>query len=228
LIHAAIRHLILNDPEKKWPGEFGLPINQEDLAGTLMVFSWIILDGLDRLGVQLTAQQKQGYLEIWRVLGRLMGVREELIPSDVPMARDLCNRIQDRQVEICPEGKAMAQALLHLMEQRIPPGPWRSWPTSLMRHFLPPAVADGFEIQGNSLDESLMEHAAQFWVEHGTDRQPADLKPGIVRKFGLVFVQSYVDVELRGQGSPFILPTTLHYGWAKSHMPSLWEQLKRK
>jgi hypothetical protein len=97
-----------------------------------------------------------------------------------------------------------------------------------MRHFLPAAVADGFEIQGNSLEQSLVEHAAEFRAEQGTDQQPLDRQLGVVRKFALVFVQNYVDVELRGQGSPFILPTTLHYGWAKSHMPSLWEQLKRK
>ncbi len=49
LMHAAVRKLAAAAPA--WKPEFGLPVNQEDLAGTLMSFSWIVLDGLDKLGV---------------------------------------------------------------------------------------------------------------------------------------------------------------------------------
>jgi hypothetical protein len=34
-MHAAIRWLLQNDPERSWENELGVPINQEDLAGTL-------------------------------------------------------------------------------------------------------------------------------------------------------------------------------------------------
>src|SRR5687768_16325233 len=37
LMHAAVRHLIRSDPKNPWDvKELGVPINQEDLAGTLM------------------------------------------------------------------------------------------------------------------------------------------------------------------------------------------------
>src|SRR6187549_451702 len=63
LMHAAIRHLILHDPNTRWPADdLGVPINQEDLLGTLMTFTWLILDGLSRLGVRLTPQEQQAYL----------------------------------------------------------------------------------------------------------------------------------------------------------------------
>ena len=47
LMHAAIRHLILTNPQAAWDRqELGTPINQEDLLGTLMTFTWLIIDGL--------------------------------------------------------------------------------------------------------------------------------------------------------------------------------------
>src|SRR5688572_8391504 len=64
LMHASIRHLIQNDPAAPWDvQELGVPINQEDLLGTPMTFTWLILDGLARLGVRLTPQEQQAYLE---------------------------------------------------------------------------------------------------------------------------------------------------------------------
>src|SRR5690606_21151437 len=51
LMHAMVRHLIQHDPEQPWDASLGVPINQEDLAGTLMTFSWLTLDGLAKLGV---------------------------------------------------------------------------------------------------------------------------------------------------------------------------------
>jgi len=52
LMHAAIRHLLLHDPHTPWDtADLGVPINQEDLAGTLMTFSYQILDGLNSSGI---------------------------------------------------------------------------------------------------------------------------------------------------------------------------------
>src|SRR5271163_1133760 len=47
LMHAAVRHLIKARNEKTpgtWNPEWGLPINQEDLAGTRMSFSYVFSD----------------------------------------------------------------------------------------------------------------------------------------------------------------------------------------
>src|SRR5262249_45188084 len=50
LMHAAIRHLVLKDRQRPYdPVAFGLPVNQEDMAGTLMTFSCVTLDALRKL-----------------------------------------------------------------------------------------------------------------------------------------------------------------------------------
>jgi hypothetical protein len=52
LLHAAIRHLVSSSG--RWGvGGDGVPICQEDLAGTLVSFSWIVVDALRKLGVRV-------------------------------------------------------------------------------------------------------------------------------------------------------------------------------
>ena len=79
-MHAAIRHLVKRYPN--WKPEFGLPVNQEDLTGTLMAFDWISLDGLRRIGVDLTQDEWDGYLHCWQIVGHQLGIRDDMIPAD--------------------------------------------------------------------------------------------------------------------------------------------------
>src|SRR3970282_702908 len=55
LIHAAIRQHILHHPKwrERWDMEWGLPINQEDLAGTLMLLSVQTLESFQSFKVAL-------------------------------------------------------------------------------------------------------------------------------------------------------------------------------
>jgi hypothetical protein len=207
--------------------DLGVPINQEDLAGTLMVFTYLIIDGLDRLGISTSSDEQQGYLETWKVIARIMGIQEALIPESVQEAKALCEVIQLRQIQTCPEGKAMNDALLQMMGLHLPPGPWRRWPAALMRHFLPPDVADGFGIPNHALEELILEHADEFRRELDRITGEVDRRLWMVRKFALSCLQCLVSVELGGKRTPFIIPTNLHHGWAQAHRTSLWEQLRR-
>ncbi len=54
LMHAAVRYLIMARNELTpgmWHRDWGMPINQEDLAGTLLAFSYVFSDPMRRLGV---------------------------------------------------------------------------------------------------------------------------------------------------------------------------------
>jgi len=101
---------------------WGLPINQEDLAGTLMSFSWIVLDGLEKLGAALTSDEREAYLHCWKVIGHLLGIRNELLPKNFDSARDLAAAIVRRQFGPSSEGKALTKALVDMMAQVLPRG----------------------------------------------------------------------------------------------------------
>ncbi|MBC8067931.1 MAG: DUF2236 domain-containing protein [Deltaproteobacteria bacterium] len=136
LMHAAIRRLILAKHGEQWLEQFDVPINQEDLAGTLMTFSQIVLDGLERIGAPLTAEMHGSYLYAWSAIGRIMGIREELIPADLAAARVLTDTIKRRQTARSDAGDLMAGALVELMRESIPVGILRGLPATLLRFFL--------------------------------------------------------------------------------------------
>ena len=54
-MHAAVRYQIAT--HGRWNPAWDRPINQEDLAGTLLAFSWVCLDGLRQMGFQLSADK---------------------------------------------------------------------------------------------------------------------------------------------------------------------------
>lgn len=142
LMHAAVRHLLLHTANAPWDiAELGMPINQEDLAGTLMTFSWQIMDGLAQLGLPLSADEQQAYLESWQAVGHLMGVHPTLIPATIADAKILTDTIERRQIAASPEGKALAQALLQMMDHASPRFA-HGIPPAIMRELLPPNVAD--------------------------------------------------------------------------------------
>jgi hypothetical protein len=215
LMHAAVRWLILNNPETPWDPALGVPINQEDLGFTLMTFAYVMLDGLNKLGIDALPEEQQSFLETWKAIGRIMGVREDLMPDDITAAQTLFETVGKRQNDPSPEGKAMTQALLDMLGKYEIPG------AALMRHFLSPELADGFGIKKHSFQEWLIERVASHLTL--VDRMVA----WPIRELALRLVKGFVTAELGGKRTPFVLPTNLNFAWHKDTMPSVWEQLRR-
>ena len=64
LIHAAIRQFLIAEG---WDEQgLGLPINQEDMAMTLMTFSVAVLDGLEQFGIHEPPALQEAYFQTWR------------------------------------------------------------------------------------------------------------------------------------------------------------------
>ena len=73
LIHAHVRQACLESAG--WRTEdWGVPINQADMFGTLLEFSLLMLDGAQRLGFVVNADERKAILALWRYCGHLSGV----------------------------------------------------------------------------------------------------------------------------------------------------------
>ncbi len=198
-LHAAVRQLLLHHPSKSWDIEkLGLPINQEDMAGTLMTFSWVILDGLDKIHISLTAEEKQHYLNAWREVGRQMGVVPELIPATVAEAKDLTETIQARQIARSPEGVAMTKAVLDWMRGQAP-FLFRGFPSVLMRRFLPKPVANDLGVPSWSPDHLLVDLflAILAFADRYMMRTKAHRR--MVRAFSMHVIHAWLGVKLKGK-----------------------------
>lgn len=80
VLHAKIRRSLMqispNNRKNKWNVEKnGVPINQEDMAATLLAFSVNVMLGVEFVaGRPLEEKDQQDYLALWRYLGWLLGV----------------------------------------------------------------------------------------------------------------------------------------------------------
>ncbi len=157
LMHAAVRWMILHHPsvvrvndtapplvesnELIWSTSWGVPINQEDLAGTWLTFTSVVYDAFDASGVDYTEQDITDHLHMWRLVAHHLGVDPRLIPLDRDAAQILRTRIFARQQAPSGAGVAMTAALLAQSRGRMPRMLWPVMP-SAFRHFLGNPVCD--------------------------------------------------------------------------------------
>ena len=142
LMHAAIRHQLRHDAHARWDeGSLGVPINQEDLAGTLLTFSFLAIDGLHRLGANISLEAAEAYFRAWRGVGKVLGVLPEMIPNNLDEAAELKALISRRQFAPSDEGREMTQALIQMLKKNSPPL-MEGIPTGLMRLFIEQEIAD--------------------------------------------------------------------------------------
>jgi hypothetical protein len=97
----------------------GLPINQEDLAFTLLTFGHVIPQGMRALGVKLSNEEYEAFLHCWNVSGYILGVKEDLMAHTLADAEDLFARIQARQAGPSPAGARLTGSLLHVIEEDL-------------------------------------------------------------------------------------------------------------
>jgi ER-bound oxygenase mpaB/B'/Rubber oxygenase, catalytic domain len=136
LMHAAIRHFAKTGPLWKNKIEtWGSPINQEELAGTLLAFSSLALEGMKKLQVEISDSDQEAYLHTWKVIGHLLGIKQELLPENLSVARELWQRIDQRNFLPTPEGQQLAVEHLKFLKDLIPEKSLQGFPNSLM-HFL--------------------------------------------------------------------------------------------
>ncbi|MEN0052555.1 MAG: oxygenase MpaB family protein [Mucilaginibacter sp.] len=109
LIHAAARYYVQKDGN--WDLAWGMPVNQEDMAGTNIAFSLIVIRGLRKLGYTIEPEEQEGFLHLWRVIGCLLGINQELLPSDIHLVRELENAIRTRQFRASEQGQELMRSL---------------------------------------------------------------------------------------------------------------------
>ncbi len=109
LIHAAGRFYLL---KTNWDLTLGVPINQEDMAGTNLSFSLIIIRGLRKMGFAISEIQQTAYLEYWNYIGQILGLNPKLLPKNGKDAYLLELLISKRQFKKSNEGQILTQSLL--------------------------------------------------------------------------------------------------------------------
>ncbi|KAG0235468.1 hypothetical protein BGW42_005254 [Actinomortierella wolfii] len=121
LLHAQVRQKLsrLSRAHSKYYSieEYGVPINQEDLAGTLYSFSvamWKVMQ--ERMGVNMTPEECDDYLHVWRYIGYMMGVDPDFDPANsVERAEAILESIVMHVIDPTQSGGQLCAGLLQSM-----------------------------------------------------------------------------------------------------------------
>ena len=110
LIHSYSRLMILNDPT--WDTQaWGMPLNTWDMLATNLGFSIAFIDGLKKLNFNPTELEVQGTLHLWKYVGYLLGIPEELLVDTQQQAADALYLWSRTQKGADTDSIALAQAL---------------------------------------------------------------------------------------------------------------------
>ncbi len=144
LMHAAIRYYTRSGP--LWVGkeaEWGAPINQVELSGTLIAFSWLALDGLRKLEIDVSPEDQECYLHAWKAIGHVLGIQPEMLPENVADAENLWADIQARNFIASKEGRALALDHNDFLKSLMPGKDLDGIPDSLMYFLMGHRLARG-------------------------------------------------------------------------------------
>jgi hypothetical protein len=111
LVHAHVR-AAMNGREDWDYAAWDRPVNQVQTTGTLLLFSLVFVFGTQLLGVRYSERERADILHLWRYVGWLMGVDEELLPANEEDAWRMLWLLAATEFIPDDDSKRLAKALL--------------------------------------------------------------------------------------------------------------------
>jgi len=145
LMHASIRYYIIkavkNAPNNLDPNlpnleVEGLPINQEDMAGTFLSFSIMITRGLRQLGIELSDAEERAFLHNWRVVSYMIGLDMRLLPEEPNDAWNLGVAIVKHQAQESTWGRELVASNFQFIHSLMPGTMFDGFPEHFTSFFL--------------------------------------------------------------------------------------------
>jgi len=218
LMHAAVRNLISRSG--RWNAEWGQPINQEDLAGTLMTFSWIVLESLRKLKIEVEPQEAEAYVHAWNVVGHVMGIRLELLPDDVAQAGQLTQIIAQRQQRASEAGREMTSALIEMLENQTPGTVFKGMPDTMIRHLIGDEVANMIGISQEDWTRRVIGPIADLFGILESDKDRSTILSKVGARFSVELVESLAWLYRGGNRATFQIPDSLRDQWRLKTSPT--------
>ncbi|MDP3273597.1 MAG: oxygenase MpaB family protein [Deltaproteobacteria bacterium] len=218
LMHAAVRTMCARSP--RWQREaWGVPISQPDMAGTGLLFSLIVIDGMDKLGMPIMGESREDLLHQWRYASWLMGVDQELLTSSEREGHAFWSLLLSTQGEPDEDSRKLVRALLdsgtvnaRSAEELARAKRMKPVSYALSRYFLGDSLADALELPKSVWSRVLPAVGRVGRALHNVSGLPS----GTVEA-GAAYWRMVVDQGLRGTPAEFTIPDRLR---GDPHVPS--------
>ncbi|MFN8395375.1 MAG: oxygenase MpaB family protein [Bacteroidia bacterium] len=215
LVHASIRHFVGRSPkfdEAAWQK----PINQEDLAHTLLTFGLAMIQGSRQMGLKLSAQAAEDFYYAWRLVGHFLGIDPLLNPNTVAEAEALQQALLQRLSGSSEQGKSITRALLDFSKEvMLPTDLLDNSPEFLLRYYMGDAQALllGVEAKKGCLAAMVPGAIARYfgWVEKLEDKGLGIEK--LANKLGLAVVRGLMKRFQSVKGRSLYVPTEMAEEW---------------
>ncbi|MFN8295079.1 MAG: oxygenase MpaB family protein [Chitinophagales bacterium] len=122
IIHAFVRKFMWDKNwNEKYAAEYDQPVCQEDMMGTLLAFSVCNIEGIQKMGLLITEEEKDAIIYTWHITGKLLGVDEEYNPSNFIDGQMLFHHLIHKEKKLGMENKALVDAILNFMRSIFTP-----------------------------------------------------------------------------------------------------------
>lgn len=199
LMHAAVRsHLACKLTEDE------VPINQEDMLGTLFTFSLVVVRSTRLLGVEMSDDEADDFFHLWRAVGSMLGIEDRLLPESYDAALVLGRRIAGRQFGPSEHGRALTADLLAGIERHVSGMTWA--PRHLMRYLVGDEIADhiGLPTDGAFQDRLLLLRFLPRMTSSPINALLRTLSPRI----GRPLFHAVIAKKLSGAPADYAMPTS--------------------
>jgi hypothetical protein len=146
LIHAFSRYFV-SKYAKDWNPDWGLPINQEDMIGTNLAFSLIVMRGMEKLNRFPGTEMHEAILHYWKIIGHYLGIHIASWPETAKESFELEKLIRKRHVKPSEAGITLIKSLLGFYEKSIPDATMSSLSETLVAYFVGKEVSGVLGIQ---------------------------------------------------------------------------------
>jgi hypothetical protein len=208
LLHAGVRALA-DQYRPEYRARYGMPVNHEDMLATIMAFSYLLIDGIGRLGLTLPASEAEDLYYLWRVFAQVMGIHPpgrpddaSYVPSTLSEAAEFYTayvRRTNTPAADNPAGVALTQANLAMMQRLLPPVARLLGAGLAPRLFMTELLTRGelarvgvTPLPGHQLLKALVTLVLRIG-------QWAGERDGLVDTLGHLVLQGMVDVDRRGE-----------------------------
>jgi len=210
LLHTTIRYHVRQNPH--WCAEYGVPINQEDMACTMLSFA-LLPQALNKLGMNFTVQEEAAFFHCWRVIGSILAMEEEMLPHDVEDGKALWDAILTRNTAPSDVGRELTAALVNYMKERVPGEMFDGIIPTLIRELCEDRVVDAVGIEPANWTRHFL-HPLR-WIFGVTDeiQNSSELAAWISGVFSRKLLEGLHYVERGGKKTDFTIPKNLQDKW---------------